>query len=80
MTSAHINVIDKDGYVRQIHSVKEVTRFRPTNEMLYKARNLVAEKYPEYQSAVLILMHYDKDGYNDKCNYVELWNNYQSKK
>ena len=72
MTSAHINVIDKDGYIRQIHSVKEVTRFRPTDEMLEKARNLVAEKYPDYQSAVLILTHYDKDNYNDKCNYVEL--------
>ena len=72
MTSAHINVIDKDGYVRQIHSVKEVTRFRPTDEMLDNARQMVTEKYPDYQSAVLILMHYDKDDYNDKCNYVEL--------
>lgn len=38
MTSAHINVIDNDGYIRQIHSVKEVTSFRPTDEMLDKAR------------------------------------------
>lgn len=72
MTSAHINVIDKDGYLRQIHSVKGVTRFRPTNEMLDNARQIVKEIYPDYQSAVLILMHYDKDNYNDKCNYVEL--------
>ena len=72
MTTSHINVIDKDGYVRQIHSVEGINRFRPTDEMLGKARNLVAEKYPDYQSAVLILMHYDKDDYNDKCNYIEL--------
>ena len=72
MTSAHINVIDKDGYIRQIHSFKEVTRFRPTDEMLDKARKIVKENYPEHQSAVLILTHYNKDGYNDKCNYVDL--------
>ena len=72
MTSAHINVIDKDGCLRQIHSVTGITSFRPTDEMLDKARNLVAEKYHDYQSAVLILMHYDKDDYNDKCNYIEL--------
>lgn len=72
MTSAHINVIDKDGYLKQIHSVKDVTRFRPTNEMLEKARQIVKEKYPDYHSAVLILMHYDNDNYNDKCNYVGL--------
>lgn len=72
MTSAHINVIDKDGYLRQIHSVDGVNRFRPTSEMLEKARRIVKEKYPNYHLAVLILTHYNKDNYNDKCNYVEL--------
>ena len=72
MVSAHINVIDKDGHLRQIHSVKKITRFRSTDEMIDKARQIVAEKYPDYQSAVLILTHYNKDGYNDKCNYIEL--------
>lgn len=72
MTHPHINVITKEGTLEQIHSVEGVTRFRPTKAMLDAARKLVEERFPGYKSATLVLAHYDKDRYNDKCNYKTL--------
>ena len=40
--------------------------------MIANAKALVQDQYPEYQEATLILCHYDKNGYNDKCNYIRL--------
>ena len=72
MTTAHINLIDKDGYLRQIFKVNCITRYRPTEEQINKAESIAKEACPGYRSAILVISHYDKNDYNDKCNYIAL--------
>lgn len=36
------------------------------------ARKIVGEAFPEYKRAVLVIMHYDKNDYNDKSKELEL--------
>lgn len=70
--SAHINVWDKDGHFHQIFDVKIVRYFNPTKSEKESSRKLVRSLYPNYKRAELVVMHYDKNDYNDKNNVVEL--------
>ena len=69
---AHINVIDRKGYFHQIFQVKGVFNFKPRKSEKEQARAIVNEYYPNYRKAELVVMHYDKNNYNDKNNAVEL--------
>lgn len=67
-----INVIDKDGYFYQIFQNLGLKRYNPSEQELDKARSIVAEYYPRYKRAKLVVMHYDKNCYNDKSKEIEL--------
>lgn len=72
MILSHINVITSDGELKSIFATEGINRFRPSEEMLVKARQIVKERYPDYRSAILVLENYDQYGDNTKCNYVKL--------
>lgn len=69
---AHINVHDCNGYFHQIFQVKGVLNFNPRKFEKEQARAIVKDSYPNYRKAELVVMHYDKNNYNDKNNVVEL--------
>lgn len=69
---AHINVHDCNGYFHQIFQIKGVLRFKPNKSEREQAKAIVEETYPNYRDAELVIMHYDKNDYNDKNNVVEL--------
>jgi hypothetical protein len=69
---AHIDVWDSNGHFHQIFQVKGVIRFNPSKSELEKARAVVEECFPNYQHAILNVMHYDKNDYNDKNKHIEL--------
>ena len=69
---ASINVWDKYGHFHQIFDVKFVRYFNPTKNERESSINLVKSLYPNYKRAELVVMHYDKNDYNDKNNLVEL--------
>lgn len=69
---AHINVHDKEGRFHQIFDVKGVRHFNPTDEEKEHARSVARERYDNYRDAELHVMHYDRNGYNDKNNVVKL--------
>lgn len=69
---AHINVIDSNGYYHQIFQVKGVLNFNPRKSEKEQAKKLVETTFPNYKRAELVVMHYDKNDYNDKNNVVEL--------
>ena len=69
---ANINVWDKDGYLHQIFDVMFVRYFNPTKNERESSRDLVKSLYPNYKRATLVVMHYDKNNYNDKNNTIEL--------
>lgn len=69
---AHIDVYDSEGYLHQIFQVKGVVRFNPSKRELDKARTAVEECFPGYKQAILHVLHYDKNDYNDKSNVIEL--------
>lgn len=70
MIRSYITVITNDGKLESIHETDFIDRYRPTKDMLDKARELVKEKYPDFLLVSLHLEHYDKFGDNDKCNFV----------
>ena len=67
-----INVIDKDGHFHQIFQNLGLKRYNPSKQELDNAKSIVAEHYPNYKRAKLIVMHYDKNNYNDKSKGIEL--------
>ena len=69
---AHINIIDSNGCFHQIFQVKGVLSFNPKKSEKERARAIVEESYPNYRKAELVIMHYDKNHYNDKNNTVIL--------
>ena len=69
---AHINVIDSKGYFHQIFQVKGVLNFNPRKSEKEQARAMVNQSYPNYREAKLVVMHYDKNDYNNKTNVIKL--------
>lgn len=67
-----IDVIDKDGRFHQIFKNLGLKGYNPSKQELDKARSIVAECYPNYKRAELVVMHYDKNDYNDKNKRIEL--------
>lgn len=67
-----INVIDKDGHYHQIFKNIGLKRYTLSEQELDKARFIVSENYPNYKRAKLVVMHYDKNNYNDKSKVIEL--------
>ena len=72
MILSHINVVTSDGQLKSIFATEGINRYRPTEEMLEKARQIVKERYPDYRSAMLVLENYDQYGDNTKSNLVKL--------
>jgi MFS superfamily sulfate permease-like transporter len=70
--TAHIDVWDKEGYLHQIYQVQGQLSFANAERCKDSARKIVREAFPEYKRAVLIIMHYNKEHYNDKNKEIEL--------
>lgn len=70
--TAHIDVWDKEGYLHQIYQVQGQLSFANAERCKDSARKIVGEAFPEYKRAVLVIMHYDKNDYNDKSKKLEL--------
>lgn len=68
----HITVITNEDELKSIHETDFINRYRPTEEMIEMARELVKKCYPNHRMATIHLDHYDKYGDNDKCNLVQL--------